>query len=352
MDSRLLEEVEGKHHIICDIDKTYLETEFESLVRMARIAFESASEKVTVAGASEVLRTLRWGEDGDFDFPPSEGLPKEKWPRPLHFVSSSPPQLRPVLEEKLMMDDLDWTSDTFKDQAYNLLMGRMDLLRHHVAYKSLAILSIVAQAGPDARFSMIGDNAESDSFIYLGVKLVTERLLSPKGYAEYLEIAGVEKVVSAEVVATIKNLPKSRIDNILIRNVPGYSLVRESPLTDVVQSFDNFFQAALLFAASGLIDPGHTWNLSRSFHNHDGLTLSQVAGTLAALAQAPQVTMELRKAAQGALEKTQTTPDPEAFKAMESSLAIPPQNLNGMGEPEILKHARAWMQKMRQERES
>ena len=152
-------------------------------------------------------------------------------------------------------------------------------------------------------------------------------------------------------MATIKNLPKSKIDNILIRNVPGYSLVREFPLTDVVRSFDNFFQAALLFAASGLIDPAHVWNLSRSFHNHYGLTLSQVAGTLAGLAQAPEIAVDLKRAAQEALEKTQTTPDPEALKAMKSSLAIPPQNLSGMSEPEILQHARAWMQKMRRERE-
>lgn len=347
IDSRTLEEVAARHHVVCDIDKTYLETEFESLVRMARIAFESASDKVTVAGASEVLRLVRWGDDDGF----AEGSAPGAWPRPLHFVSSSPPQLRAVLEEKLMMDDLDWTSDTFKDQAYNLVMGRMDLLRHHVAYKSMAILSIVAQAGLDARFSMIGDNAESDAYIYLGVKLASERLLSPKGYAQYLEIAGVEKNLSAEVVTTVKNLPKALIKSILIRNVPGYSLVRESPLTDVVRSFDNFFQAALFFVADGLIAPSRLWNLVRSFHNHYGFTLAQLSGMLLGLAESPSVPLEVSFPAREAFTKINTMPDGDSRKVVEAGLAPPRDDLTLLPENEILKCAEAWMKKIRSERE-
>ena len=342
IDARILEEVVGtRSHVICDIDKTYLETEFESLVRMARIAFESASDKITVSGASEVLRALRWGDDGTtIDL-------GETWPRPLHFVSSSPPQLRPVLEEKLMIDDLDWTSDTFKDQAYNLLMGRMDLLRHHVAYKSLAILAIVAQAGASASFTMLGDNAESDAFIYLGIKLITERLLTPKGYAQYLEIAGVEKDVSAEVVATVKNLPKSTVRSILIRNVPGYSLVREAPLTDFVRSFDNFFQAALLLMADGMIAPSLLWPLVRSFHNLHGIPLPQIAGMLSGVADAEGAPETVRVAAAQALPRLQANADLEAGKIVSQGLATTDQGLRQMTESQILAAARTWMEHMR-----
>ena len=341
IDSRLLEEVLGvRSHVICDIDKTYLETEFESLVRMARIAFESAADKITVSGASEVLRALRWGDDA------SGPSPSETWPRPLHFVSSSPPQLRPVLEEKLMIDDLDWTSDTFKDQAYNLLMGRMDLLRHHVAYKSLAILSIVAQAGPGASFTMIGDNAESDAFIYLGIKLIVERLLTPKGYAQYLEIAGVEKDVSAEVIATVKSLPKSTVRGILIRNVPGYSLVREEPLTDFVRSFDNFFQAALLLMGDGMIAPSLLWSLVRIFHNLHGISLPQIAGMLAAFGDAGSDLDSLKAAVAQVMPKLSVTADLEAGKLVTQGLAATDLGLKNMTESEILSTARSWMEHM------
>ena len=83
----------GLAHVVCDIDKTYLETEFESLTRVASIAFESATDKITVTGATDVLLAVRWGA--------MEAPLSDDWPRPLHFVSSSPPQLRAVLEEKL-----------------------------------------------------------------------------------------------------------------------------------------------------------------------------------------------------------------------------------------------------------
>jgi hypothetical protein len=88
----------GLQHIICDIDKTYLETDFDTLLKIAKIAFEDAHDKITVQGASEVLLAARWGL---MNVPLTGDQP---FPRPLHFVSSSPPQLRSVLE------NLPWTA--------------------------------------------------------------------------------------------------------------------------------------------------------------------------------------------------------------------------------------------------
>ena len=77
----------GQIQFICDIDKTYLETTFESWVKMARIAFEDAADKVTVSGASDVLMAGRWG---NLNQPLADEQDKSNYPRPLHFVSSSP----------------------------------------------------------------------------------------------------------------------------------------------------------------------------------------------------------------------------------------------------------------------
>lgn len=63
--SRMLEpftQFDAATHVICDLDKTYLETEFESWIKMAKIPFESPHDKITVPGASEVLEMVRWGE--------------------------------------------------------------------------------------------------------------------------------------------------------------------------------------------------------------------------------------------------------------------------------------------------
>jgi hypothetical protein len=250
-------------HIICDIDKTYLETEFESLLRMAKIAFEAAHDKVTVPGASDVLYLARWGGRAEGDF--------GGHPHALHFVSSSPPQLRPVLEDKLLLDGLDWNSDTFKNQAYNLRMGRSDLLRHHVGYKSLAILRRVEKAGKNAAFYMIGDNAESDGFIYCGIKFLLSGHLSPNGYRAYLETAGVERTISQDLQNMADGLMRKGLNQtvqaILIRQVPGYQNVEAPPITDVLFNFSSYYEAAILLMIHGVIHPSYLWPLTIKFHN-------------------------------------------------------------------------------------
>lgn len=46
---------------ICDIDKTYLETEFDTIFQLAKIAFwERPHQKITVPGATEILQAFRW----------------------------------------------------------------------------------------------------------------------------------------------------------------------------------------------------------------------------------------------------------------------------------------------------
>ena len=280
----------SRSHIICDIDKTYLETEFESVIRMARIALEAASDKITVAGASEVLLAARWGVLSEFD----KG---RQTPRPLHFVSSSPPQLRAVLEEKMAIDGLDWTSDTFKNQAYNLRMRRLDLLRHHVAYKTLAIINIIHDSPTDTKFYLIGDNAESDAFIYMGVKLYLEGRLDQQAYKSYLEISGVESTLAENLTELIAQTGilggNKQVAAILIRQVPGYSTTALPTFTNAFVYFDDFFQAALGLALLELIEAGSVMELARSFHNHYGLTLGAIRSSFAAVLSVPGCPVEL-----------------------------------------------------------
>lgn len=352
VDSRLIEPpllIPGHQHIVCDIDKTYLETEFESILRMARIAFEEAGEKVTVAGASDVLIAARWGD--------VNGEPDPSFPRSLHFVSSSPPQLRSVLEEKLTLDGLDWNSDTFKNQVYNIRKGRMDLLRHHIAYKSAAILKLIQAAGEGARFYMIGDNAESDGYIYTGIRLLLDGRLSGSAYQRYLELAGVEARVAEDLTRALPVGDRGvRVAAILIRNVPGYRLVSQSPLTDAILGFDDFFQAAILLVVHRLIEPDQLVQLSRSFHNYFGLSLAAIVADLEALAFVyPEYARSVEKAmqvlnlqddekrfAQGAGDADATT--------LRASLVRDLSDFNRLSETEILDHAYKWIQRLHEGR--
>jgi hypothetical protein len=325
----------GGWQLLCDIDKTYLETEFESVARLVRIAFESATAKVTVAGASDVLLAARWGD-------PAVSRP----PLPLHFVSSSPPQMRAVLEEKLALDGLDWDSDTFKDQAYNLRMGRMDLLKQHVAYKSLAIVRLVASGGAGACFAMLGDNAESDAYIYVGVKLAVEGRLSRAGYGEWLQIAGVDDVAAARVAEALPETGRAKVGAILIRNVPGYALVREAPLTDAVLTFDDFFGAALLLVAAKVIPPSRIWPLARAFHNRHGLRAGDVAESLRTLARGRAEDPEIVRATSAALSRWGEAEVVAGAATLAESLGRDGARFEALTEAEILAHARTWQQNL------
>ncbi len=269
----LIHEPHSLVQIICDIDKTYIETRFETPMAMLKIAFENAEEKQTVTGAPIALLAGRWG-----NFYGDQSL---RHPNSIHFVSASPPQLRKVIRSRLAIDGLDWTSDTFKNQAYNIKTRKLRFLKQHAAYKTATILKQMSQAPEDARFILIGDNAELDAFIYLGVKLFVEGYLSRPAYREYLSFGGVND----EVLPTLEpylQLPRENVTvaGILIRKAPRYNLVEAPPLTELCMPFDHFFEVVLHFHAWNMVEPGMIWPISRQLHNEYGYSREDIASAL------------------------------------------------------------------------
>ena len=55
----LIEFERSRYHIICDIDKTYLETKSETTLQLIKVALEDAEDKRT-AGAPIFLNAVRW----------------------------------------------------------------------------------------------------------------------------------------------------------------------------------------------------------------------------------------------------------------------------------------------------
>lgn len=253
-------------HIISDIDKTYLETEFESVSKMIRIAFEKPLQKKTVIGATELFRALRYC-----------GLDSQVPPvRPLHFISSSPPQLRSTLREKFYYDGLDWNSDTFKNQAYNLLRARVDQLRQHIAYKSAALLNVMSRSKPGSKFYLIGDNVEFDAYIYVGVGLYVAQLLSDDGYVEWLKNAGVEDYIAKKIVldSRLKNV---EVAGVYIRKVENHFLSTDTILANPIKLFNNFFELSLFFIRDGLLPVSIVMELTRAFLNRHQLKRTFIA---------------------------------------------------------------------------
>jgi hypothetical protein len=322
-----------RQQVICDIDKTYLETEFESLIKIARIALETAEDKITVLGASAVLEALRWN-DQSVD-PPHQ-------PRPVHFISSSPPQLRTVLEEKLTLDGLDWSSDTFKNQAYNVLKGRVDLLSHHIAYKSAAILNVMSRAGSDVAFTLIGDNAESDAYIYTGVAAFCGHVLTPDEYRRYLEIGGVDSKVASDIGEAFATPPSVAVEYILIRNAPGYRFVDMPLLTSDIILFDHYFGALIELMRRHLISSNMLERHVREFHNRCGFSERVLISIMGQHLFPDQATPnELGSLA----EYSQLL-----FEALQKNRFSPKPILEGVSAEEVLHAAETWVSKLSGER--
>lgn len=135
-----------------DLDKTYLRTEFDTVLDLLRTAVEPAGRKRAFPAAAALMREQN-----------AAGT------RGLFILSGSPEQMRPVLETKLRMDGVRWDAFHLKPSLRNLVRGRLRFLRDQVGYKLGALLdsraTLVKGDGAGAEV-LFGDDAEADAFVY------------------------------------------------------------------------------------------------------------------------------------------------------------------------------------------
>jgi hypothetical protein len=174
-------------------------------------------------------------------------------------------------------------------------MGRLDLLRHHIAYKTKAILDIATRMSPGSRIIMIGDNAEYDAFIYVGVRLFVERRIDLDGLRGWLSGAMVEGAVIAQVIGQELVVPDDlKVDGIYIRSVPGYAGRINSRFAGTWYEFEHWSQVAWSFIKSGIISPKALPQLVRSFHNLHGVPIAHLRWCLYQALERDDLSKELR----------------------------------------------------------
>lgn len=140
--------------LVWDIDKTYLDTRFSSWRGLAAIPFEFAIDKRTIPGSVPLLRALRHGPDSETAL------------TPLYFVSGSPPQLRRVVERRMMLDAVQFDGISFKDQFGLLMARRFRDVKAQVGYKLGALLDYRKVLPDKARWLCFGDDVESDASVF------------------------------------------------------------------------------------------------------------------------------------------------------------------------------------------
>ncbi len=171
-------EKEAREVYIWDLDKTYLDTRFESLEGLFRAAVEKAFQKRNIPGTATLVRALRnsWQAkySGLKDFP-------------IFFITASPPQIERKIHEKLNLDGIYPYGVFFKDNLKNLRPGRLRRLMHQVGYKLQALLQVRQRLSESVRLILWGDDSESDAIIYSLFADICSRRLEGSELRQLLE---------------------------------------------------------------------------------------------------------------------------------------------------------------------
>lgn len=278
-------------HFRWDLDKTYIHTEFDTVRMLFQTWMQTAEEKRTVAGASNLLRELIAAQ------PVGQ--------HHVTFISGSPRQMRSVLAERLRLDGI--VPDTFilKPNLSNLLRLRLRAIRSQIGYKLESLLRTHVDA-PHVDELLFGDDAEQDALIYsLYADLVSGR--STRGDLRWvLETSDVDAREQEQVLAAYDALHvqgETRIARIFIH------LARRSPTSRfdhfgarVVPVF-NWMQAGMVLRSDGwlplsglqrlvgaMVEQGYTIarlaNSVQDLVRRGFLSVDTIAHTMAGLAEA------------------------------------------------------------------
>jgi len=140
----------SKFVFVWDLDKTYLDTHFESFSGLMRIIFEKALQKRNVPGTAVLVRAL---------FKSDKNMP-------IYFISASPPQMQEKIKQKLDLDGITPYGFFSKDNLKNLRPARWSRLTNHIGFKLQALMEIRLLLSEDCHMMCWGDDSESDANIY------------------------------------------------------------------------------------------------------------------------------------------------------------------------------------------
>lgn len=145
-----------KKAYVWDLDKTYLDTKFETFRGLWRTATENANEKKNVPGTAELVSNM---QSSWVTTHPDQAFP-------LFFITASPPQLEVKISNKFEIDGVKPFGLFCKDNFQNLRPRRLWRITKHVGYKLQALLQMRSFLSDDLELVLFGDDGESDAIIY------------------------------------------------------------------------------------------------------------------------------------------------------------------------------------------
>ena len=221
-----------------DLDKTYLETDFESLRGLVRSAIEAAEAKRAVPGATPLLRALA--------APPANRI---------FILSGSPTQLREVLERKLRIDGIRHEALILKDSLGQLRKGRVRAIKEQFGYKLPVLLSARAGLGRACRETLFGDDAEVDALVYSLYADVVSGRVGADAVARIMAAAGAYPDAIRRTLEAIDAVPTAdAVERIFIRVEKRRPPAVFSALGSRCVPVYSWWQAALVLHGAGHID--------------------------------------------------------------------------------------------------
>ncbi len=289
-----------------DLDKTYLNTDFDSLKGLARAAFEKAADKRTFPGAQVLLRELC-----------------ATGPKGVFILSGSPQQMRKVIVEKLALDGITYDGLVLKPSLSMLLRGRFRFLRDQVSYKLHALLSSRLAVGDPCDEVMFGDDAEADAFVYSLYADLCSGVVTLDVLAEILSAARAYDDHAAELLELARQIPRHDIAHRIFIH-----LERVEPSTVFsdfgrrVCAFHNYFQPAVVLLEDGLVDSDVVMRVGLELVRSHAFSPEALAASYADLARRKMVGVRAHGALLSAVRafKPVSVEGAEAMAALEQAL--------------------------------
>jgi hypothetical protein len=221
-----------------DLDKTYLETDFDSVRGLVRSALEPAEAKRNVPGSAALLRAL-------------SSRPGSR----VVFLSGSPTQMREVLQRKLELDGVRFDELHLKDNLGNLKRGRLRAIKGQFGYKLPALLRGRVGMGQAVTETCFGDDAEVDALVYSVFADAVAGRLSKSDVSRILQASGVYPDRVAQSLELLDQVATAEaVDRVFIHLDRGVPTGRFEPLGSRVVPVHSWFQAALVLYGVGHLD--------------------------------------------------------------------------------------------------
>ncbi|MCB9669986.1 MAG: hypothetical protein H6736_21215 [Alphaproteobacteria bacterium] len=246
-----------------DLDKTYLDTDIDSVRGLLRAAVQTAREKRNVPGSAALVRALQQHD------------PEAR----VFVLSGSPTQMRSVLEEKLALDGLHVDQLVLKDNLGNLRRGRLRAVRDQLGYKLPNLLVARAREDRSVSETLFGDDSEVDALVYAAYAGVIDGSVDRDTLAHVLTLGNVYSDARDTALEAAGRIAQAdAVEDIFIRVEKGVPLARFDLLAGRVTPVFSWLQAALALDRRGRLSRAHTVDVIRACADEASLAGGAIAG--------------------------------------------------------------------------